>query len=109
MQIEIEGIRKCLQHCQPPVFLSFYLSPLPCLYRCSVVYFSSHFQEKAQGTYNFQREVGDGIESSYIKCLTRNAKVYSGNCRGKKLRIQGPDSQNILWFIWPIGFTVYVF
>lgn len=49
-------------------------------------YFSSHFQEKAHETCYFQKEVGDEVESSYIKPLAQNEKAYSGNVKVKKIK-----------------------
>lgn len=69
MRIEIEGVCRCLQRLSTTCVSIFLPLSFTCLYRCSVVYFSSHFQEKAQGTCYFQREVGDGIESNYIRRL----------------------------------------
>lgn len=82
--MQTEGICKWLAYLSTTCVSIRSLSPLPCLQTCSVVYFSSHFQEKAHETCYVQREVGDGVESNYIKRLAQNAKVYSGNLREKK-------------------------
>ena len=40
-------------------------------------------RKRHTGTYYFQRELGDGVESSYTKLLAESAKLYSGNLRKK--------------------------